>query len=501
MRGWFSVSGSPAAFASPWRRATTVPWRLAAALASAAIAVFALAAPAAAAATPTQISADPYTAGPGAHQTEVEPDTFAFGSTVVSAFQVARVFNGGANDIGFATSTNGGKTWTTGFLPATTPNSTPAGPFFSVSDASVAYDARANVWLISYLGIVNESGPVWVMVSRSTDGGLTWGAPVGVSEPSAFLDKNWTVCDNHTTSLFFGHCYTEYDNNSKTDLEQMATSTDGGQTWVAGEAPQNHPHGLGGQPVVQPNGSIVVPFESILGRIDAFTSTDGGQSWENAVTISKIAFFTDPGGIRSSPLPTAEVDAQGRVYVAWNDCRFEAGCSANDIVMSTSTDGTTWTPVVRIPLDPVGSGVDHLIPGLGVEPSTTGRLSLTYYYFPQASCTVATCRLDVGAASSTNGGATWSASTMLAGPMQMSWLAPTSQGVMVGDYISTSFVGASSAVGVFANAFAPSSAGLLDEPMYAAVEPVTGGTVAAAGSPVLAAPSAVNAANPINRSM
>jgi len=49
----------------------------------------------------------------------VEPDTFAFGSTVVSAFQVGRVFNGGATDIGFATSSNGGVSWAHGFLPGT----------------------------------------------------------------------------------------------------------------------------------------------------------------------------------------------------------------------------------------------------------------------------------------------------------------------------------------------------------------------------------------------
>ena len=44
----------------------------------------------------TQISSDPYTAATaptGEHATEVEPDTFAWGSTVVSAFHTGRVFN------------------------------------------------------------------------------------------------------------------------------------------------------------------------------------------------------------------------------------------------------------------------------------------------------------------------------------------------------------------------------------------------------------------------
>src|SRR6266700_2327543 len=68
----------------------------------------------------TQISSDPYTNADSQHQTEVEPDTFSAGKTIVSAFQVGRFFNGGASNIGWATSTDAGKTWTHGFLPDTT---------------------------------------------------------------------------------------------------------------------------------------------------------------------------------------------------------------------------------------------------------------------------------------------------------------------------------------------------------------------------------------------
>src|SRR2546426_10659666 len=85
-----------------------------------------------------QLSSDPFTNSTSQHRTEVEPDTFAFGSTIVSAFQVGRFFNGGASDIGFATSTNGGKAWTSGFLPATTVFSTPPGPYPRASDPVVA---------------------------------------------------------------------------------------------------------------------------------------------------------------------------------------------------------------------------------------------------------------------------------------------------------------------------------------------------------------------------
>src|SRR5437764_9949684 len=75
------------------------------------------------AATPLQISTDPYTqatckaSATTNHQTEVEPDTFANGSTIVAAFQVGRIYDGGACAIGFATSTDNGSTWTKGLLP------------------------------------------------------------------------------------------------------------------------------------------------------------------------------------------------------------------------------------------------------------------------------------------------------------------------------------------------------------------------------------------------
>src|SRR5207302_11457461 len=118
--------------------------------------VVAIAPVAALAATPFQISSDPYTQGTCAgssttnHHTEVEPDTFSNGSTIVAAFQVGRIYDGGACAIGFATSTNNGATWTQGLLPGITKYSG-GGPNDRATDASVAYDAAHNVWLVSSL--------------------------------------------------------------------------------------------------------------------------------------------------------------------------------------------------------------------------------------------------------------------------------------------------------------------------------------------------------------
>jgi hypothetical protein len=313
-------------------------------------------------------------------------------------------------------------------------------------------------------------------VSLSTDGGATFGAPVQIPPPArkVNLDKNWTVCDNHPSSPFYGHCYTEFDNFGEGDLEYMSTSTDGGRTWSAPVSPAGRAKGLGGQPVVQPNGTVIVPFESLRGTIAAFRSTDGGATWSRQVTISRIFFHRNSGGLRTSPLPSAEIDAAGRVYVAWEDCRFEPGCAANDIVLSSSADGVSWSAVGRIPIDPVGSGVDHFIPGLAVDPATSGasaHLALTYYYYPNAACTTATCQLDVGYVSSPTGGATWSAPTALAGPMSLLDIAATTQGRMVGDYISTSFNSAGTAATVFALGL-PHRGSVFDEGIWAPSSPL-----------------------------
>ena len=430
----------------------------------------------------TRVSADPFTNASSQHATEVEPDTFASGSTVVAAYQVGRFFNGGSSDIGYARSTDGGATWgPSSFLRGLTFNAgafaDPNSPYERVSDPSVAYDAKHNTWLVSSIPILPNTVVPTIFVSRSTNGGATFGNPVQIPPPAVRkvnLDKNWTVCDNHTSSPFYGHCYTEFDNFAENDLEYMRTSSNGGATWSTPVSPAGRPLGLGGQPVVQPNGTVIVPFESLKGTIAAFRSTDGGATWSKEVPISRISFHSNSGGLRTSPLPTAEIDAAGKVYVAWEDCRFEPSCAANDIVFSTSGEGVNWSAVSRVPIDAVGSGVDHFIPGLGVDPATSGagaHLALTYYYYPNGACTAATCQLDVGFVSSPDGGANWSAPTALAGPMSLADIAATSQGPMVGDYISTSFNSAGTAATVFAVGN-PHTGSVFDEGMWAPSTPL-----------------------------
>jgi hypothetical protein len=386
----------------------------------------------------TQISSDPFTVGPGQHATEVEPHMLAFGATEVAAFQTGRIFSGGGTAIGWATSTDSGSTWTHGFLPGLT-SGNGGGPYSAASDPAVAFDAKHGVWIIESLPIASFSTPA-VVVSRSTDGGFTWNNPVSVGGNVSSSDKSWIVCDNTSTSPFFGNCYVEWDNPTSGDEILMSTSSDGGLTWGPATATANRSFGIGGQPLVQPNGTVIVPIE--VTGISAFTSTNGGASWSAPVTVANIQSHTDAGGIRSGPLPSAAIDGAGTVWVVWEDCRFRSGCSTNDLVYSTSSDGVHWSAVTRVPIDATTSTVDHFIPGIGIDPTTSGataHVAIHYYFYPKSSCTKSTCRLFVGYVSSHNGGTSWNAALRLAGPMQLPWLPNSQNGLMVGDYIATAF--------------------------------------------------------------
>ncbi len=412
-----------------------------------------------------KLSTDMFTNSTSQHATEVEPDSFAFGSTIISAFQVGRRSSsgGGSSDIGYAISTDAGATWTNGFLPGIT-TFQGAGANDAVSDASVIYDAKHGVWLISSLPI--SAANIQVVVSRSTDGGTTWSNPILLSQ-GADLDKDWITCDNNNASPFYGNCYAEWDDNGNADLIWMSVSNDGGLTWSAPATPAGAANGLGAEPLVQSNGTVLVPFLADAFEIESFSSTDGGATWSAPLVVSLVNAFPDAGGIRSGPLPSAAMDAAGNVYVVWEDCSFRAACASNDLVMSTSADGVTWTAPARIPIDATTSTVDHFIPGLGIDPATSGasaHLGLTYYYYPQANCSAATCALYVGFISSLDGGNTWSAQTPLAGPMSLNWLPSTFSGPMVADYIATSFAGGK-AYGVFAVAKSPSGT-LFDQAIY-----------------------------------
>ncbi len=410
-----------------------------------------------------QLSSDPYTQAPAQHRTEVEPDSASFGSTVVTAFQVGRYTDGASMNTGWATSTDAGRTWRSGFLPGLTVFSTTPGTTSRVSDPTVSYDAVHRVWLIASLGIEPGSGTS-LLVSRSTDG-LIWSPPVRAAFASVgtlAYDKEWLSCDNWATSPFRGNCYLSY-SDLVPDRQSTQTSRDGGLTWgppVGAAGGASSRDAVGSQPVVRPNGDLVNVY---LGprSLRALRSTDGGATFAPETFVSEVS-FDSPFGLRGGPLPSADVDASGTISVAWPDCRFTPNCSSNDIVVARSADGVSWTGPVRVPTEPG----DRVTPGLVADPAGSA-LALTYYTLPASCSTFAGCTLNASTIRSRDGGASWTAPQRLsAEPMPLGWLASTDSGRMVGDYVSTSFAGRN-VVSVVALATAPGSGTRFEEAIFA----------------------------------
>jgi len=395
-------------------------------------------------------SSDPFRTAESQHATEVEPDSFAFGKTVVGVFQVGRVFDGGAHAIGFAVSRDAGRTWKRGSLRGLLPRA---------SDPSVVYDRKHGIWLAVSLVFGNNGSSL--RVNRSRDG-LHWGTPVTAVATSGRLgqDKEWIACDNWPQSPHYGHCYLSY-SDIVGEVVVTQASADGGATWAGATTAPGFPgrdsirgaFAPGVQPVVLPSGRVLVAYYD-EGKFSVLRSDDGGATWTAQYGIGAADYRTHDG-LRAAPLPTSAIGADARAYVAWADCSFRPGCAFNDIVYTSTLDGATWSPVSRIPT----GNADAELPGLDSDPSRPGRLALAYYLFRGSS-------LDVRFVSSSNAGASWTRPQLLnSRRVPVAGIARTSQGSMVGDYISPSLAGGR-AVPVFVLASTPSR-GRLHEAAFA----------------------------------
>ncbi len=176
----------------------------------------------------------------------------------------------------------------------------------------------------------------------------------------------------------------------------------------------------------------------------ATRSLDGGATFETARSIAPL-LTEDIAGIRAPPFVSADVDSTGTVYVAWSDCRFNAQCTANGIVLTTSRDGVSWTQPRPVPFGPAQLAVDRFVPALAVDPLTAGssaRLAIVAYAATQAQGCHNCELVDALLIESTDGGLSWGAPQRLtAESMRLPWIAETNLGRMLADYVSVSFVG------------------------------------------------------------
>ena len=117
-----------------------------------------------------------------------------------------RFATGGAADIAYAWTHDGGAHWHNAPMPGLT--RAVGGAWDRASDPVVAFGPDGSVY-VSALVFDATSCPTGVTVSRSVDGGATFGPPVLVQKSTSRAysdDKNWLVADTQPSSPFYGGC-------------------------------------------------------------------------------------------------------------------------------------------------------------------------------------------------------------------------------------------------------------------------------------------------------
>jgi len=352
--------------------------------------------------------------------TQSETTIGVHGSNVVVGFNDSQAallaLTAGADLTGYAYSTDGGSSFTdAGSLP-----NAPA--FINLGDPWLGTDRSGNFYY-SNLMIDGTTGDLDIGVAKSTNGGKTFAAPTKVSPSNDlfyFGDKDALAVGPDPTTKTSDDIYVAWDDqfldqnfNFFTGLP-VARSTDGGQTWhvtYADKVPADttgcsFTQYIGATPAVAPSGTLYVAAEKISvddpgctgGTLTfsevLFGSANGGQSFVG----HQIATVTETGDLNLGPgmvmrnleFPSIAVAPNGTVYVAWND-----GSSGNsNIRLAASTNnGYSWTRSWA-----TQGTLDKVQPALSADGS---GLHLIYYQRNTNNT------LDVLAANSTNGGATF----------------------------------------------------------------------------------------------
>ncbi|HEY6437528.1 MAG TPA: sialidase family protein, partial [Ignavibacteriaceae bacterium] len=235
------------------------------------------------------------------------------------------ILAGGANIDCFYRSTNGGLNWTESQLISNS-----LGVW---GDPVVMFDSLGNLY---YAHLSNPLSGWWIdriVVQKSTNNGLTWNDGVGIGQgiqPQA-QDKEWLAVD-HTQSPYRGTIYvtwTEFDdygssNPADSSRIRFSKSTDQGNTWSnaitisdrSGDCIDSDNTDEGAVPCVGPNGEIYVAWAGPLGLMFD-KSTNGGQSWGTDIFVSSMPGGWDynvSGIYRANGLPITMCDIGNSAY-------------------------------------------------------------------------------------------------------------------------------------------------------------------------------------------
>ena len=230
-----------------------------------------------------------------------------------------------------------------------------------------------------------DGGTTW------NDGaGIGFNPPANQDKPGLATDLSGSAFQG---SLYLA--WTEFDSYFSVDPADssrilLSHSTDHGLTWsapvrvsdLAGDCLDSDHTVEGAIPAVGPAGQVYVAWSG-PGGIRFDRSLDGGATFGNDVFVAAQpgGWDFDVSGIqRCNGLPTTLCDLsqspyRGTIYVVWSDQR--AGTGNTDIFMARSSDGgTSWSIPKRVNDD--ATATQQFFPAAALDPAT-GSLYVLYY--------------------------------------------------------------------------------------------------------------------------
>ena len=367
----------------------------------------------------------------------------------VATWQQDRWSGGSSNGLITATTTDGGSTWVRVALPFSRcagGSATNGGDYERVTDPWVSFAPDGTVFqmALASTGGSFASGSVNAMlVSRSTDGGRNWG-PVStlIRDGAAFFNDKNSITADATDPRYV---YAVWDRLSATGggPAVLTRSTDGGLTWEAARAIYDagtRSQTIGNVVGVLPNGTVVNFFTRLdvgqngqtVATLNVLLSADKGGSWTGPFKVADALAVgaRDPASgtlIRDgATLGSIAVAPNGTLWVAWQDARFANG-AYDGIAIARSTDGgQTWSAPAQLNSAPSAQAFTPT-----VHVTANGTIGVTYYDLRNNSASTAALETELILARSSSGTA-WTEHRI--SPTFDLTGAPFARGYFLGDY-------------------------------------------------------------------